>query len=57
MELERLVLGGSPQAKRDAARQRADAGEGESVIPVVKSTPQSLLTHPPRPRKKKRRTS
>ena len=57
MELERLVLGGSPQAKRDAARQRADVGEGDSVVPVVKSTPQSLLTHPPRPRKKKRRTS
>ena len=56
-ELERLVLGGSPQAKRDAARQRADAGDGDSVVPVVKSTPQSLLTHPPRPRKKKRRTS
>ncbi|MGZ4701110.1 MAG: protein translocase subunit SecF [Ilumatobacteraceae bacterium] len=57
LELERLVLGGSPAAKREAARQRIDVGDGESVLPVVKSTPQSLLTHPPRPRKKKRRTS
>jgi hypothetical protein len=57
LELERLVLGGSPAAKREAARQRADVIDGESVLPVVKSSPQSLLTHPPRPRKKKRRTS
>ena len=54
---QRLVLGGSPAAKREAARQRADGGDGEAILPVIKSTPQSLLTHPPRPRKKKRRTS
>jgi preprotein translocase subunit SecF len=57
VELERLVLGGSPSAKREATRQRADRAEGEIVPPVTQSTPQSLLTHPPRPRKKKRRTS
>jgi len=56
IELERLVLGGSPAAKREAARHRHEAGEGEIVLPTP-STPQSLLTHPPRPRKKKRRTS
>jgi preprotein translocase subunit SecF len=56
-ELERLVLGGSPSAKRDAARQRGDSTDGEVRLPVTQSTPQSLLTHPPRPRKKKRRTS
>ena len=56
-ELERLVLGGSPSAKRESTRQRADRPEGEIILPVTQSTPQSLLTHPPRPRKKKRRTS
>jgi preprotein translocase subunit SecF len=56
-ELEHLVLGGSPSAKRDAARHRIDSGGGEVLLPVTKSTPESLLTHPPRPRKKKRRTS
>jgi preprotein translocase subunit SecF len=57
VELERLVLGGSPSAKREATRQRAYRAEGEIVPLVTQSTPQSLLTHPPRPRKKKRRTS
>jgi preprotein translocase subunit SecF len=56
VELERLVLGGSPAAKREAARHRDEAGAGEIVLPTP-STPQALLTHPPRPRKKKRRTS
>jgi preprotein translocase subunit SecF len=56
-ELEHLVLGGSPSAKRDAARHRTDTADGEVLLPVTTSTPQSLLTHPPRPRKKKRRAS
>jgi preprotein translocase subunit SecF len=56
-ELEHLVLGGSPAAKREAARHRADSGEAEILLPTTKSTPESLLTHPPRPRKKKRRAS
>jgi preprotein translocase subunit SecF len=56
-ELERLVLGGSPSAKRESTRQRTDRPDGEIILPVTQSTPQSLLTHPPRPRKKKRRTS
>ncbi|MEY2582303.1 MAG: preprotein translocase subunit SecF [Ilumatobacteraceae bacterium] len=56
-ELERLVLGGSPTAKRESSRQRGDRAEGDIVLPATQSTPQSLLTHPPRPRKKKRRTS
>ena len=54
-ELEHLVLGGSPSAKRDAARHRTDSADGEVLLPVTKGTPESLLTHPPRPRKKKRR--
>jgi preprotein translocase subunit SecF len=57
IELERLVLGGSPVAKREAARLRADQGAVDGTVPLAHSTPQSLLTHPPRPRKKKRRTS
>jgi len=56
-ELERLVLGGSPAARRDAARLRSDTGADEVVLAATPTTPQSLLTHPPRPRKKKRRTS
>ncbi len=56
-ELERLVLGGSPSAKRESTRPRGDRAEGEIILPVTQSTPESLLTHPPRPRKKKRRTS
>ena len=60
-ELERLVLGGTPSSgKRDAARARrtpALAGDGASTAPdaAAASTPESLLSHPPRPRKKKRR--
>jgi preprotein translocase subunit SecF len=57
IELERLVLGGSPAAKREAARLRTDGAGVDGAVPAVHSTPQSLLTHPPRPRKKKRRTS
>ena len=56
-ELEHLVLGGSPAAKRDAARHRSEVSANEILLPVTQSTPESLLTHPPRPRKKKRRTS
>jgi preprotein translocase subunit SecF len=56
-ELEHLVLGGSPSARREAARHRSETGEAEVLLPVTKSTPESVLTHPPRPRKKKRRTS
>jgi preprotein translocase subunit SecF len=56
-ELEHMVLGGSPSARRDAARHRSDSGETEVLLPVTQTKPESLLTHPPRPRKKKRRTS
>ncbi len=57
-ELERLVLGGSPSAaRRDTGRHRSDVAAGDVVVAATPSTPESLLTHPPRPRKKKRRTS
>lgn len=60
LELERLVLGGSPEGhRREVARARRSAGatttkEGE-VIVAAATTPEAVLTHPPRPRKKKRR--
>jgi preprotein translocase subunit SecF len=59
MELERLVLGGSPEGhRREVARARRQGGvtgaEGE-VIVAAATNPESVLTHPPRPRKKKRR--
>jgi preprotein translocase subunit SecF len=56
-ELERLVLGGSPSARRDASRSRGESVPSEIILPVTQSSPESLLTHPPRPRKKKRRAS
>jgi len=56
-ELERLVLGGAPTARRDAVRVRTDGSAEQIVLAPTQSTPESLLTHPPRPRKKKRRTS
>ncbi|HSB85763.1 MAG TPA: protein translocase subunit SecF [Ilumatobacteraceae bacterium] len=55
-ELERLVLGGSPAARREAARLRAEAGEAQVVLPSAQK-PTQAFSHPPRPRKKKRRTS
>ena len=57
-ELERLVLGGSPEGhRRELARaRRAASSSGDTdVNETASSTPQSVLTHPPRPRKKKRR--
>lgn len=61
-ELERLVLGGSPEGhRREVARRRQSLGadadaerEGEVVV-TASTSPESVLTHPPRPRKKKRR--
>ena len=46
-----------PGATQLALRDRCDGDEHRARSPAAQSTPQSLLTHPPRPRKKKRRTS
>ena len=56
-ELERMVHGGSPEGhRREAARaRRSTADDGVIIAPSTPSTPQAVLTHPPRPRKKKRR--
>ncbi len=57
-ELERLVLGGSPEGHRRElarARQRAEGGDIDLGTIAASSTPEAVLTHPPRPRKKKRR--
>jgi preprotein translocase subunit SecF len=53
-ELERLVLGGMPSGRRDGARQRS-TDASEPSMPQAVLTPQEVLTHSPRPRKKKRR--
>lgn len=57
VDLERLVLGGSPEGhRRDTARRRTTGtGEVGEVIATAVVTPESVLTHAPRPRKKKRR--
>ncbi|MEX0847374.1 MAG: protein translocase subunit SecF [Ilumatobacteraceae bacterium] len=58
VELEYLVLGGSPDGhRRELARARRSAaasGDTDSIV-VPPSTPESVLSHPPRPRKNKRR--
>ena len=51
-ELERLVLGGLPSARREAVRPRRTE---ETPAATVVATPTEVLTHTPRPRKKKRR--
>ncbi len=59
VDLERLVLGGSPAARRDALRNRAGTpGATETSVAAVLRAPKTtdaLLSHPPRPRKKTRR--
>lgn len=52
-ELERLVLGGTPSGRREN-RGRA-AMPAAALLPTAAPTAESLLTHTPRPRKKKRR--
>jgi preprotein translocase subunit SecF len=64
-ELERLVLGGSPAGhRRETSRARRAPGAVDAatvpvgagaLAPTAPATPQSVLTHAPRPRKKKRR--
>ena len=62
-DLERLVLGGSPTAKRESARVRATASSAQTAgdsahgSATVRTPPtaDALLSHPPRPRKKTRR--
>jgi preprotein translocase subunit SecF len=55
-ELERLVLGGAPGAR--AARRAAQDSTGESSVAqatAVELSADAVLTHAPRPRKKKQR--
>jgi preprotein translocase subunit SecF len=56
-ELRRLVLGGSAgTGKRRAQKLVAAAAAGTAATEaVVEASPAELLTHAPRPRKKKRR--
>ncbi len=57
MELELLVLGGSPTAKRDMQRGRQSVAVNDDGAPVMRKaqTADEVLSHPPRPRKKTRR--
>jgi preprotein translocase subunit SecF len=52
VELERLVLGGLPSGRREGVRPRRTE---EAPVATVVATPTEVLTHTPRPRKKKRR--
>ena len=57
-ELERLVHGGVPSARREGGRQRGSAAapaSGDDAPLSPNLTPDEVLTHAPRPRKKKRR--
>jgi preprotein translocase subunit SecF len=57
IELERLVLGGSPQSRREGRKRSADAaaaGVDAAAVATAPLTPAEVLNHPPRPRKKKR---
>jgi hypothetical protein len=58
IELERMVLGGSPEGhRREAVRSRRSTGDGTDAVAATSApvTTETVLTHPPRPRKKKRR--
>jgi preprotein translocase subunit SecF len=54
-DLERLVLGGSPVTRREGRRRSAESETlaGDPTITAT-LTPEEVLNHPPRPRKKKR---
>jgi preprotein translocase subunit SecF len=54
-ELERLVHGGAPSSRREGGRQRSSSEAVEPLTPTSVQTPAEVLTHTPRPRKKKRR--
>ncbi len=52
-ELERLVLGGTPASRREGRARSTETVEPGAPQPAV--TPDEVLQHAPRPRKKKRR--
>ena len=52
-ELERLVHGALPSGRREARLRGADSGDSITVAAAL--TPEAVLSHTPRPRKKKRR--
>jgi len=60
-DLERLVLGAPPTGRERRQRRRVTSGQGEPTTDAVDTTaitpagPKPVLTHPPRPRKQKRR--
>ncbi|MFZ4717787.1 MAG: protein translocase subunit SecF [Ilumatobacteraceae bacterium] len=54
-ELERLVLGGSPSGRREARAGVRSSDDDSPVMAQAALSPEEVLTHTPRPRKKKRR--
>jgi preprotein translocase subunit SecF len=64
-DLERLVLGAAPAGRDRRARVRSARVAGATAeptdavgdvnAPILPAGPKAVLTHPPRPRKKKRR--
>jgi preprotein translocase subunit SecF len=54
-DLERLVLGGTPSGRKDGTRGRAVSSDDILVAAAASLSPEEVLTHSPRPRKKKRR--
>ncbi len=53
-ELERLVHGAMPSSRREARQKVAESSDTIAVSAAL--TPEEVLSHSPRPRKKKRRT-
>ncbi|CAB4363701.1 unannotated protein [freshwater metagenome] len=53
-ELERLVHGAMPSGRREGRQKVAESGDSIAVSAVL--TAEEVLSHAPRPRKKKRRT-
>ncbi len=56
-ELERMVLGGPPPSRHAGRARTAEAASDTAAAhtPVVEASPATVLTHAPRPRKKRRR--
>ncbi|MDP2291916.1 MAG: protein translocase subunit SecF [Actinomycetota bacterium] len=55
-ELELMVLGGAPSGRREGRRATQKDLVAAAAASITPQTPEAVLTHTPRPRKKKRRS-